>query len=115
MDRGLAITLSCSILLVALYPSFFAAVFSSVFSQQLSWESTASAHALHSTASDQRLRTPDLFYHLGGNGPWIPKVNGSVEGGTETPDGCRITQVHMVRSLEQRLRSGGGETNGYGV
>ena len=38
----------------------------------------------------------NLFYHLGGNGPWIPKVSGVVEGGIDPPEGCTVDQIHMV-------------------
>ena len=37
-----------------------------------------------------------MLYHLGGNGPWIEKVEGIVEGGIGVPEGCRVEQVHMV-------------------
>lgn len=37
----------------------------------------------------------NLFYHLGGYGPYVPKVAG-VASNTILPDGCRIEQVHMV-------------------
>jgi|SRR5271155_221377 len=38
----------------------------------------------------------NLFYHLGGNGPWIPKVTGVVEDDHTLPQGCVVDQVHMV-------------------
>ena len=38
----------------------------------------------------------NILYHLGGNGPWIPKVDGVVEGGIDVPQGCNIEQIHMV-------------------
>jgi hypothetical protein len=41
----------------------------------------------------------DLFYHLGGNGPWIPKVEGVIRGTLAPPAGCDVDQVHMVKSL----------------
>ena len=41
----------------------------------------------------------NILYHLGGNGPWISKVDGVVEGGLAPPEGCRVEQVHMVRAL----------------
>lgn len=46
----------------------------------------------------QRARDNDwnLLYHLGGNGPWIEKVDGVVEGGTAPREGCVVEQVHMV-------------------
>jgi len=36
------------------------------------------------------------LYHLGGNSPWIQKVDGVVNGSLDVPTGCRIDQVHMV-------------------
>lgn len=38
----------------------------------------------------------NILYHLGGNGPWIEKVEGVVKGGIGVPEGCRVEQVHMV-------------------
>jgi acid phosphatase len=38
----------------------------------------------------------NLLYHLGGNGPWIQKVDGVLEGGIGPPPQCRVEQVHMV-------------------
>jgi len=38
----------------------------------------------------------NIFYHQGGNSPWIPKISGIVQGGIEPPAGCRVDQVHMV-------------------
>jgi hypothetical protein len=42
----------------------------------------------------------NLYYHLGGNGPWIEKTNarfGTYEKDGQPPEGCVIDQVHMVR------------------
>lgn len=39
----------------------------------------------------------NILYHVGGNGPWIQKVHGVVEGGVGAPDGCCVDQVHIVR------------------
>jgi hypothetical protein len=38
----------------------------------------------------------NLFYHLGGNGPWIPKIDGTEYRDAPFPDGCVVDQVHMV-------------------
>ena len=38
----------------------------------------------------------NLFYHLGGNRPWIPKVEGVIHGTLAPPTGCDVDQVHMV-------------------
>jgi hypothetical protein len=39
----------------------------------------------------------NILYHLGGNGPWIPKIDGVVKGGIDVPEGCEVQQIHMVR------------------
>jgi acid phosphatase len=38
----------------------------------------------------------NVYYHVGGNGPWIPKVDGIVTNDTGPPQGCTVQQVHMV-------------------
>ena len=38
----------------------------------------------------------DILYHIGGNGPWIQKVDGTLGEGIEPPAGCKVEQVHMV-------------------
>ena len=38
----------------------------------------------------------DILYHVGGNGPWIQKVDGTLGEGIEPPAGCKVEQVHMV-------------------
>jgi acid phosphatase len=40
----------------------------------------------------------DILYHLGGNGPWIEKVDGVAKGGIAVPEGCEVDMVHMVRT-----------------
>lgn len=48
----------------------------------------------------------NLFYHLGGNGPWIEKVDaryGTYEKDGTAPPGCVIDQVHMVRKLKGEM------------
>lgn len=42
------------------------------------------------------LRAWNVLYHVGGNGPWIEKVDGVVDEGIEPPNGCSIEQIHMV-------------------
>ncbi|KAF2769442.1 phosphoglycerate mutase-like protein [Teratosphaeria nubilosa] len=44
----------------------------------------------------------DIRYHLGGNSPWIPKVNGTIEGGFAPPGGCHVDQVHMLARHAER-------------
>ncbi|KAI9823486.1 MAG: acid phosphatase pho5 [Thelocarpon impressellum] len=45
----------------------------------------------------------NILYHLGGNGPWIEKVDGVVEGGIGPPDGCSVQQVHMMSRHAERF------------
>ncbi|OCK79484.1 phosphoglycerate mutase-like protein [Lepidopterella palustris CBS 459.81] len=44
----------------------------------------------------------NILYHLGGNGPWVEKVDGVVEGGIEVPEGCSVDQVHMMSRHSER-------------
>jgi hypothetical protein len=57
---------------------------------------TLAQHAPINATTTTTSRDWNLLYHLGGNGPWIPKVDGVVEGGLSLPEGCKIDQVHMV-------------------
>ena len=38
----------------------------------------------------------NILYHLGGNGPWIPKLHGIADRDIDPPSGCTVDQVHMV-------------------
>ena len=51
---------------------------------QVTWSTIASS------------KTWNVFYHVGGIGPWIKKIDGVVDGGIEPPCGCRVEQIHMV-------------------
>ena len=42
----------------------------------------------------------DLFYHLGGNGPWIPRAPESSP--IELPGKCAVDQVHMISRHAER-------------
>lgn len=53
----------------------------------------ASSECIHGGPNDEW----NIFYHLGGNGPWIQKVDDVVEGGFEAPKGCQVDMIHMVR------------------
>jgi acid phosphatase len=41
----------------------------------------------------------NILYHLGGNGPWIEKVDGVTKGGINVPEGCEVDMVHMVHPI----------------
>lgn len=42
----------------------------------------------------------NMLYHLGGNGPWIPKLDGPFGDDLSVPEGCKIEQVHMVGATQ---------------
>ncbi|KAE8374873.1 phosphoglycerate mutase-like protein [Aspergillus bertholletiae] len=44
----------------------------------------------------------NILYHLGGNGPWIEKIDGPEIPGLEPPNGCVIDQVHMMSRHGER-------------
>ncbi|KAF1978005.1 phosphoglycerate mutase-like protein [Bimuria novae-zelandiae CBS 107.79] len=44
----------------------------------------------------------NILYHLGGNGPWVEKVDDVVEGGIGVPEGCNVEQVHMMSRHAER-------------
>lgn len=46
----------------------------------------------------------DILYHLGGNGPWVEKVDGVVESGIQVPAGCEVDMVHMVVPHELEVK-----------
>ncbi|PWW78411.1 phosphoglycerate mutase-like protein [Tuber magnatum] len=45
----------------------------------------------------------NILYHLGGNGPWVEKVDGVVKGGILVPDGCEIDMAHMMSRHGERF------------
>ena len=45
----------------------------------------------------------DILYHVGGNGPWIQKVDGTLGESIEPPVGCKVEQVHMVSTISGSL------------
>ncbi|KAH7116913.1 3-phytase B precursor [Dendryphion nanum] len=44
----------------------------------------------------------NILYHLGGNGPWIEKIDDVLEGGIGVPEGCIVEQVHMMSRHAER-------------
>lgn len=73
-----------------LLPSYF-------HSEHSGWESSDSCH------KDEW----NILYHLGGNGPWVEKVDGVATGGIEVPEGCSVDMVHMVCSTSAPVVSTG--------
>lgn len=63
-----------------------------------------------STKADQGW---NILYHVGGNGPWIQKIDGVVEEGFEPPPGCEVDQVHMVSEwqYQRNRRKHNGESS----
>lgn len=53
-------------------------------------------------SSSRATREWDLFYHLGGNGPWIRKRDGHGHPEDPLPDTCMIDQVHMLSRHAER-------------
>ncbi|KAI9804964.1 MAG: acid phosphatase pho5 [Piccolia ochrophora] len=68
-----------------------------------SWGSWWHPQRLRPTGSGLIGKGWNLLYHLGGNGPWIEKVDGVVEGGIGTPDECVVDQVHMMSRHAERF------------
>ncbi|KAL8829657.1 MAG: hypothetical protein Q9191_001886 [Dirinaria sp. TL-2023a] len=50
---------------------------------------------------------PDILYHLGGNGPWIQKLDGVEQAGFAPPAGCQVEQVHMISRHAERYPTAG--------
>lgn len=98
MNNAVFAMIAATVAFLALYPAIFTAVFAELFPQAPLLDDAG----LPRSTAGENLK-PDLFYHLGGNGPWIPKINGTVEGGVEPPEGCRVTQVLMVSSSKRHL------------
>ncbi|OJD35609.1 phosphoglycerate mutase-like protein [Diplodia corticola] len=44
----------------------------------------------------------NVLYHLGGNGPWVEKVDGVLDEGIAVPEGCNVEQVHMMSRHHER-------------
>lgn len=53
--------------------------------------------SLPSADAGSRQKDWNILYHLGGNGPWIEKIDGDSQSlGIAPPEGCSVDQVHMV-------------------
>jgi hypothetical protein len=42
----------------------------------------------------------NILYHLGGNGPWIPRKDGPFGDELRIPEGCQIEQMHVVGAMQ---------------
>jgi len=63
-------------------------------------------HVSAETTETVRSHAWKPLYHLGGNSPWIQKVDGVVDTDCNTPPGCRVDQVHMVGAQYDRVQVG---------
>lgn len=91
------ITALLAILILGLYQKAAAAFsFTGRFSKwgpQRHMSASAKLDNYHDDGGDD---TWNIHYHLGGNGPWIPKLQNTVEDDIDPPAGCWVDQVHMV-------------------
>jgi acid phosphatase len=68
--------------------------------EQKGWDVEAPITSLQNSTDDW-----NILYHLGGNGPWIERIDGFVDGGVAVPSGCEVDMVHLVPSLSTILGS----------
>ena len=57
---------------------------------------------LHRDWTKATKRDWNVLYHLGGNGPWVEKVEDVVAGGISLPYGCEVDQIHMMARHAER-------------
>jgi hypothetical protein len=72
------------------------------FTHSPSWGSWWHPQSSTSQPIARNNRRWNLLYHLGGNGPWIEKIDGVVHSrgeGIGPPVGCTVESVHMVPYL----------------
>ena len=61
------------------------------------WSSTTGNEQQDIIAEDIGLASSwNVIEHLGGNSPWITKINGTASFDISPPHGCQIEQVHIV-------------------
>ena len=83
-----------AIVLLGLFQNVFAGETSSILDRATQWK--AQQALLSQSSQDNGPHDWNLFYHLGGNGPWIPKSRNITDDSIAPPPGCRVEQVHMV-------------------
>lgn len=77
---------------------------SAVISFMKSWEANRLAQGHYpvwpwshrARTSSDAVSPWNMLYHVGGNGPWIKKVDGTNGEDIEPPAECTVEQVHMV-------------------
>lgn len=96
------------IIAIAFSPLFKGALCEHLAYEQVALEESSfyglSFHTVHKVLCGYNLildeeDDSDLFHHLGGNGPWIEKVNarfGTYDKDGRISPGCTVDQVHMV-------------------
>ena len=62
------------------------------FCRNLKYQTCSEIDNFYATAPEVK----DLFYHLGGNSPWIPKHRDVIGHALAPPEGCEVQQVHML-------------------
>lgn len=67
-----------------------------------SWGSWHDPQQLHEDRSGATSQDWNVLHHMGGNGPWIEKVEDIVPGGIAVPKGCEIDQIHMMARHAER-------------
>ncbi|WEW61413.1 histidine phosphatase family protein [Emydomyces testavorans] len=86
--------------------------FSSSFPHVSSWNSWWHPHSAAKWKAQNQLGHWNLLYHLGGNGPWIEKIDGVLDAGDHgigPPPGC-VVDSHLATL--SRIKSSGLPMNG---
>jgi len=93
-----------AIALLSCCSSPFPALYSRLFALPALVSSSSSVRSPLHHASESSASSWNILYHLGGNGPWIPRLENGTEDDLAPPHGCRVDQVHMV-GLDFRTRA----------
>ncbi|RVX69343.1 hypothetical protein B0A52_06938 [Exophiala mesophila] len=81
---------------------FSTLVLLSIFKSVTHHVCSGTARALGLCRSGVNSQDWKLFYHLGGNGPWIPKSHNVAYDQAPLPKGCSVDQVHMLSRHAER-------------
>lgn len=98
MDRRIVLASPCiaifAIMLLGMFPGVYDGTNISLPDYFKAWVPQRTEVSQIETGFDQA--SWDIRYHLGGNGPWIPKVSGIAVDDIDPPPRCLVDQVHMV-------------------